>query len=378
MKGVEAFTELVKQYRQHFAKKLSKEVVIKEQGEPIFNPGAFRSSDGQYYVYGRYSARHWTYPGWIRLYESGDGKNFEKSCEHFLTPPYNVSEHSFGCEDDRCTKIDDTFVHSYTLLLPESNREPDRKKYLDHVAIALGKSPKEAKFAGLVDIPKNKNASLFKKDDEVYLLHRPMAWDTPASVYCGTFTKGYKEAKERVKNEDDELLIKFPRLTAPNDNKCILAPFPAWGAYKIGLGAQPLSLGEEWLFTYHVRTDPYVYWWSAGLMTVTELGPVIRKLLPFPLCMPDTPWELVGDVPRVTFLCGVTERGDTLEFWTGAADCTIMRVDVEKSYLIDKIEELGVDSSRIDEVVKEHVQKNKEILQNHELVCQDWLSRVLD
>ena len=376
MAAVAAFTKLVRLYEQHFAKELKKEMVIREQGEPIFNPGAYRNDEGKYFVYGRYSARHWTYPGWIRLYCSHDGSNFEKKSEHFLTAPYAISEHSFGCEDDRCTELSHWFAHTYTLLLPQCNREPNRKEYLDHVALALGKSPDDATFCGLVDIPKNKNAALIETKEHIYLLHRPMAWDTPASVYCGTFDKGFTEAVERFSQKDDGALETFPRLTPPSGNRCLLAPMPDWSAYKIGLGAQPLQIGDEWLFTYHVRTDPYVYWWSAGLLAIDENGPYLRKVLNFPLCMPDTPWEIVGDVPRVTFLCGVTRRDKVLEFWTGAADCTIMRVDINLDYLLSTIEKLGVGFKEVQNAIKSHVQRNEAVLRDHPLICQDWLSRV--
>ncbi|MFH1726200.1 MAG: hypothetical protein ABII00_16445 [Elusimicrobiota bacterium] len=291
-----------------FAGKVKKTVVLCESGQALFNPGAYRAADGHTYLFVRFSTHHGNYPGWIRLHASANGTAFFKEKEHFIWPGYTVNDYSVGCEDDRCSPMREWLVHTHSLLLARDTRSPNRARYDDYIGVALGRAPDEAVPAGIVAMRGNKNAACVEAGSRTFLFHRPLEWGDPPCIWCGDFSRGFEEA---VRNAADgtggsRVPGALPRLAPPVDNRIVLAPLPAWSVYKIGLGAQPLAVGSRYLFTYHARSDPYQYWWSAGFLREKDGRLTLERLLPFPVCFPDTPWEMIGDVPKVSFLCGAT------------------------------------------------------------------------
>lgn len=369
--------ELIGLYKKLFERKLQKKLILDEKDGVVFNPGVYRSEDGKYYLYARTSTHHVNYTSWIRLYESDDGINFKKTREFFMYPPYTIQEYIYGFEDDRCSKIGEWWVHTHSTLLANDTESPSRKNYSDYIGVSLGKRPDEALFVGIVDIPDDKNSALI--GDAPWLIHRPLKWSLPPCIWYGDFNKGFTQAtslypKAKAGELPYESLI---RIKPPENNRILLAPLEKWGVFKIGLGAQPVYIGNSrYLFTIHVRSIPYQYWITAGILRADkELK--LEKLLPFPICIPDTPWEIIGDVPKVCFICGATLADGTFEGWYGAADTRIMKFELDLDYLLSVIDEYGIGEEEREESIRRYVKQNEEKLTKNKLIDQNWLNEIL-
>nr|WP_240910923.1 hypothetical protein [Thermococcus sp. MV5] len=291
-----------------------------------------------------------------------------------MYPPYTIQEYLYGFEDDRCSKIGEWWVHTHSTLLARDTRTPSRKNYSDYIGISLGKQPDEAVFIGIVDIQDDKNSALI--EGLPWLIHRPLNWSQPPAIWYGDFSKGFEQSQEFYHKVKDggypyESLI---RIAPPENNRVLLAPLKEWGVFKIGLGAQPVYIGNSrYLFTIHVRSVPYQYWLTAGILRVKK-EPKLEKLLPFPLCLPETPWEIIGDVPKVCFICGATIVDGTFEGWYGAADTRVMKFEIDIDYLLSAIDKYGIEEGEIEESVRTYVKQNEERIRENKLVDQEWLT----
>ncbi len=371
------FSYFIKLSNKLFGRKLKKELILKTDGRAIFNTGAYRAENGEYYLFPRISTHHHNYPSWISLYRSNDGKNFNRAVEFFIHPPYTIEDYSYGCEDDRCSKIDDWFVHTHTLLLANEPDYPTRNNCTDYICLSLGKKADEAKIAGIIDIKRDKNACCIKISEKIHLIHRAFEWSTPPCIWYGDFSESFAGSINFCFTEN-EVHISLPKIKPSSKNRILLSPLKSWGAFKIGLGAPPLKISDNtFLFTYHVRAFPYQYWWSAGIMYEKNNQLKIKKLLPFPLCLPNSPWELIGDVPKVSFICGITKSGNTIEGWVGGADNWIIKTEIEFDYLNSVIEDYGMGEEEIDSTIKEYVRENKKKLMENNLIDKKWLKNML-
>jgi len=369
---------LISMYKELFEGKIQKKLILDEKDGVVFNPGAYKDDTGDYYIYARTSTHHINYTSWIRLYRSRDGLNFTKQNEFFIYPPYTLEEYIYGIEDDRCTRIENWWVHTHSTLLAKNTESPSRKEYIDYIGISLGKSSDKAVSVGIVDISHNKNSTLIGA--QPWLIHRPMNWTQPPCVWYGDFQEGFEEAKKNYariqhKGIPYERLV---RITPPKNNKILLAPLEKWGVFKIGLGAQPVHIEKfRFLFTVHIRSIPYQYWITAGILKITEQNEIeIEKLLPCPICIPDTPLEIIGDVPKVCFICGATTNANKFEGWYGAADTRIMKFEIDFDYLVNTIETYGITQKEISEIIKEYVMANREYLKDNILVDKVWLEKM--
>ncbi|RLA94350.1 MAG: hypothetical protein DRG83_19820 [Deltaproteobacteria bacterium] len=368
--------ELVELYKKTFETTVKKHLVIDEGKEAVFNPGVYKGS--KYYVYARTSTHHVNYTSWIRLYESSDGLNFRLVKDFFMYPPYTVKEYIYGFEDDRCVNFKNLWVHTHSTLLAKNVEQPTRKEYVDFIGVSIGKKADEATFVGIVDIPGSKNSSLV--GNIPWLIHRPLSWtDTPV-IWYGKFSEGFQEALDNLNliEKNGYPLEELIRLSPPKENRILLVPLKSWRAFKIGLGAPPISIGDNrYLFTFHVRSIPYQYWIGAGILVEDEEKLHLEKLLPFPICIPNTPWELIGDVPKVCFICGATISNGNFEGWYGAADTKVMKFEVKLDYLISVIEKFGIKEAELKSETEALVRKNLEKLRKNILVDRIWLNNTL-
>ena len=98
-----------------------------------------------------------------------------------------------------------------------------------------------------------------------------------------------------------------------------------WDAYKVGLGPPPIETPEGWLIIYHgVKTTAAGSLYRLGLAMLDLDDPckVIRRCEDW-VFGPNEYYERVGDVPDVTFPCGVVIKGNELIMYYGAADTSI-------------------------------------------------------
>lgn len=235
--------------------------------------------------------------------ESKDGyTNWKIDPVPTLEPkPDEFPEELYGIEDPRIVKLEEEgkFAVVYTSF---SQSGP-------LVSLATTEDFKGFRRYGVVMPPDDKDASLFprKFNGRYVLIHRP----SPTSYLLGA-----------------HIWISYsPDLKHWGDSAILL---PArrgswWDAYKVGLGPQPIETSEGWLIIYHgVKTTAAgsIYRLGLALLDLDDPSKVIARSDEW-VFGPNEYYERIGDVPDVTFPCGVVLKGDELIMYYGAADTTM-------------------------------------------------------
>ncbi len=210
-------------------------------------------------------------------------------------------EEKYGIEDPRIVKLekDDIYAIVYTSF---SESGP-------LVSLATTTDFETFRRYGVIMPPDDKDASLFprKFNGRWALLHRP----SPTSYLLGA-----------------HIWISYsPDLKHWGDSSILL---PArrgswWDAYKVGLGPQPIETSEGWLLIYHgVKSTAAgsLYRLGLALLDLDDPSKIIKRCDEW-IFGPHEMYERVGDVPDVTFPCGVIVKGDQVIMYYGAADTTI-------------------------------------------------------
>jgi predicted GH43/DUF377 family glycosyl hydrolase len=212
--------------------------------------------------------------------------------------PLNHPEELWGVEDPRITFVPELekYAIAYTAF----------GKGGPGVSLALTADFVTFERCGLVMQPDDKDAALLPRriNGSFALVHRPVA-DSGAHVWISY----------------------SPDLRNWGGHQLML---PArrggwWDANKVGLSPPLIETDRGWLMLYHgVRSN------AAG--SLYRLGVALFDLeRPEQLLLrgdewifgPEAEYETTGDVNNVTFPCGYTLRGDTLNLYYGAADTCI-------------------------------------------------------
>jgi predicted GH43/DUF377 family glycosyl hydrolase len=212
--------------------------------------------------------------------------------------PLNHPEELWGVEDPRITFVPELgkYAVAYTAF----------GKGGPGVSLALTADFVKFERCGLVMQPDDKDAALLPRriNGRFALVHRPVA-DSGAHVWISY----------------------SPDLRNWGGHQLML---PArrggwWDANKVGLSPPLIETDRGWLMLYHgVRSN------AAG--SLYRLGVALFDLeRPEQLLLrgdewifgPEAEYETTGDVNNVTFPCGYTLRGDTLNLYYGAADTCI-------------------------------------------------------
>jgi len=107
----------------------------------------------------------------------------------------------------------------------------------------------------------------------------------------------------------------------------------------LGNGCPPIETDQGWLLIYHSVHDTingYMYVACAALLDLDNPAKEIARL-PYPLFIPDQPWELKGYVNYVCFPTGTICKEDELYIYYGAADEGIACASVSKAALIEEL-----------------------------------------
>ncbi len=121
-----------------------------------------------------------------------------------------------------------------------------------------------------------------------------------------------------------------------------------WQGKKIGAGAVPIETSEGWLLFYHGvngTCNGFVYSIGAALLDLEEPSKVLYRTRDY-LMTPETPYEVNGFVPNVTFPCATLQDAKTgrIAIYYGAADTC-----------------LGVAYTQVDKLI-EHIKSNSYLL----------------
>jgi predicted GH43/DUF377 family glycosyl hydrolase len=219
--------------------------------------------------------------------------------------PDKYPEEFYGIEDPRIIKLEEEFGDETGYAVAYTSFSLGGPL----VSLAMTKDFESFHKIGVVMTPDDKDASLFprKFNGRWALLHRP----TPTNSRLGA-----------------HIWISYSPDLVHWGNSSVVLPAREgswWDANKIGLGPPPIETAEGWLIIYHgVRQTAAgcIYRLGFALLDLEDPRKVIKRCNEWAFG-PHEIYERVGDVPDVTFPCGVIVKDDTLFMYYGAADTTI-------------------------------------------------------
>jgi predicted GH43/DUF377 family glycosyl hydrolase len=210
-------------------------------------------------------------------------------------------EEYYGIEDPRITWLEE--YKKYAVVYTSFSRSGPL------VSLATTEDFSTFDRYGVIMSPEDKDATLFPRRffERWVLLHRP----TPSNDAMGA-----------------NIWISFsPDLKHWGDSKPILLARKGswWDANKIGMGPPPIETPEGWLILYHgvkVTAAGSIYRLGFALLDLERPWNVLKRCDEWAFG-PKEIYERIGDVPDVTFPCGMIKKDDKLIMYYGAADTTI-------------------------------------------------------
>jgi predicted GH43/DUF377 family glycosyl hydrolase len=253
----------------------------------------------------------------LTVAKSGDGYNNWQIDPRptFTADPENYPEELYGIEDPRVVHVPELqkYVITYTAF---SENGPC-------VSLAQTEDFRSFERNGVVLPPENKDAVIFprKMKNKWYILHRPMPSNHSSQAHIW--------------------IASSPDLVHWGDHKILVRARNGgwWDCDKIGIGPQPVETSEGWLLIYHgvrITASGSIYRLGLALLDLDDPYRVIRRGKQW-VFGPQDPYEQIGDVPNVTFPCGVVTREDTGELlmYYGAADTSMAVASAKISDLLE-------------------------------------------
>ncbi|NOS85011.1 MAG: glycosidase [Ignavibacteria bacterium] len=215
--------------------------------------------------------------------------------------PDDFPEEIYGIEDPRIVKLEDE--GKYAVVYTSFSESGPL------VSLATTEDFRSFRRFGVVMTPDDKDASLFprKFNGRYILLHRP----SPRSHLLGAHI--WMSYSPDLKHWGDSAILLPARKGS------------WWDAYKVGLGPQPIETKDGWLIIYHgVKTTAAgsIYRLGLALLDLDDPSKLIARSDEW-VFGPNEQYERIGDVPDVTFPCGVVLKGDDLIMYYGAADTSM-------------------------------------------------------
>lgn len=229
----------------------------------------------------------------LRLLASDDGVHFVEP--EPSRPLMGAGElETYGIEDCRVAKIDETYYLTYTQV--SSNG----------VGVGLRSTRDWKNFVhqGMIFAPHNKDCALFEEQigGAYYALHRPSSPELGGNYIW---------------------LAESPDLVHWGRHRCLAQSREGyWDSARVGAGAAPIRTDKGWLEIYHGATMGNRYCLGALLLDLDEPWRVLARS-ETPIMEPLAPYELEGFFGEVIFTNGHLVDGDRLTIYYGAADSVI-------------------------------------------------------
>ena len=258
--------------------------------------------------------------------ESVDGTHVANR-KLFIAPEYPWE--AYGCEDPRITKIEGKYVIFYTALssFPPG---PDNIK----VGVAVSEDFKTIKEKHLVTPFNAKAMALFpeKINGKYYAILTPHTDNPPARISIAEF-----DSFEQIWDQN------YWQHWYGNLGKHVLPLLSSTGD-QIEVGSAPVLTEKGWLVLYCTIENyfatyqrPKVFRIDAVLLD-KDNPMIIRGRTRDPLLIPQTYYELYGNIPNIIFPSGALLEGETLNIYYGATDTTSCVAQVNINELLDALE----------------------------------------
>lgn len=226
-------------------------------------------------------------------------------------------EEYYGIEDPRITWLEE--YKKYAVVYTSFSRSGPL------VSLATTEDFSTFDRYGVIMPPEDKDAALFPRrfNGRWVLLHRP----TPSNHAMGA-----------------HIWISFsPDLKHWGDSNILLPARKGswWDANRIGMGPPPIETPEGWLILYHgvkVTAAGSIYRLGFALLDLERPWNVKKRCDEWAFG-PKEIYERIGDVPDVTFPCGMIKKDDKLIMYYGAADTTISVAVASISKIMECIHE---------------------------------------
>jgi len=291
--------------------------------EGVLNPAVIAENGDIHIIYRAVAHGNHSTLGYCRL---SDPLTIAERYDHpIIVPEYNHEK--YGVEDPRIVKIDSEYFLSYCGYDGENAfgcvaTSTDRKSWRKHGIIVPQFTGDELRslLKGQQDLnikyfqPStgssyvwDKNVIFFPRriNGKLYFLHRIRPGIQIAAI-----------------NELADLKLQFWRdyMTDLSHHIVLDPKYPHELSY-VGNGAPPIETQHGWLLIYHGVHDTingYMYVACAALLDLGDPRKEVARL-PYPLFVPDQPWELKGYVNYVCFPTGTVLVGDDLYIYYGSA-----------------------------------------------------------
>jgi predicted GH43/DUF377 family glycosyl hydrolase len=212
---------------------------------------------------------------------------------------------TYGIEDCRVAKIDETYYLTYTQV--SSNGVG--------VGLRNTRDWKDFVHAGMILAPHNKDCALFEEriGGKFYALHRPSSPELGGNYIW---------------------LAESPDLIHWGNHRCLAHCREGyWDSARVGAGAVPIRTPEGWLEIYHGATKENRYCLGALLLDLKEPWRVLARS-ESPIMEPLAPYEKEGFFGQVIFTNGHLVDGDRVTIYYGAADSVICGAHLSLSSIL--------------------------------------------
>lgn len=309
--------------------------------EGVLNPAVIAENGDIHMIYRAVAHGNHSTLGYCRL---SDPLTIAERYDYpIIVPEYNNEK--YGVEDPRIVKIDGEYFLSYCGYDGENAfgcvaTSTDRKSWKKHGIIVPQFTGDELRslLKGQQDLnikyfqPStgssyvwDKNVIFFPRriNDKLYFLHRIRPGIQIAAI-----------------DSLSDLKLQFWRdYMTDLSHHIVLDPKYAHELSYLGNGAPPIETQHGWLMIYHGVHDTingYMYVACAALLDLDDPRKEVARL-PYPLFVPDQPWELKGYVNYVCFPTGTVLVGDDLYIYYGAADEGIACASVSLETLLAEL-----------------------------------------
>lgn len=215
--------------------------------------------------------------------------------------PEGVYE-TFGMEDPRITKIEDTYYINYTAV----------SAFGAATALITTRDFRTFVRKGVIFPPENKDVCIFpeKINGYYYAYHRPV----PKAI-----------------GNPDIWLARSPDLLHWGDHQHVIgvSSSDCWENGRIGGGAPSFRTDQGWVHIYHAADRENRYCLGAFLADLDDPANILAKTEQ-PLLTPEMSYEREGFFPNVVFTCGLTvdQAQDQVTVYYGGADTVMARAEI--------------------------------------------------